>query len=119
MQCGTHCTDLANWMAKAELVANQDSSHINIDPHREAYAMYSHVSRRGSCLCQPAPEVSVSLATYDSTVEVPTCDDAVESCSSGEWLDGRAGLGPASEATVPTLSASVRTVLLDRITWTN
>ena len=85
MQCGTHCTDLANWMAKAELVANQDSSHINIDPHREAYAMYSHVSRRGR----------------------------------GEWLDGRAGLGPASEATVPTLSASVRTVLLDRITWTN
>ena len=94
-------SDLANWMAKPELVANQDSTHKNTDPHRVAYAMYSHVSSRGSCLFPPTPEVSMSFATYDSTLKVPKCENTVESCSSGELLHGRATLGPAEGGRSP------------------
>eukprot|EP00956_Cyclotella_meneghiniana_P038290 scaffold151724_cov50-Cyclotella_meneghiniana.AAC.1 len=94
-------SDLANWMANPELVANQDSTHSTVDPHREAYTMYSHVSSRGSCVFTPAPEVTVSLATYDSTLKVPKCDATVESCSSGDLLDGRASMGPAEQGNSP------------------
>ena len=94
-------SDLSNWMAKPELVANQDRTHTNTDPHRVAYAMYSHVSSRGSCVFTPAPEVTVSLASYDSTLKVPKCDATVESCSSGDLLDGRASMGPAEQGNSP------------------
>ena len=100
-------SDIANWIDKPELIANEDSTHKNIDPHREAHAMYSHVSSRGSCVFRPAPEVPVTLATYDSTLNVPRCVDSVESCSSGVLLNGRASLGPKEQGHSPsTLQAS-------------
>jgi hypothetical protein len=94
-------SDIANWMDKPELIANQDSTHISVDPRREAHAMYSHVSSRGSCVLPPMPEVSVTLATYDFTLKVPKCASTSESCSSGIMLDGRASLGPAEKGHSP------------------
>ena len=94
-------SDVSNWIDKPELLANEDHTHTNIDPHREAHAMYSHVSSRGSCVFLPAPEIPVTLATYDSALGVPRCVNSVESCSSGALLKGRASLGPKEEGNSP------------------
>ncbi|KAL7507478.1 hypothetical protein ACHAXN_004659 [Cyclotella atomus] len=94
-------SEVTNWMNKPELIANQDSAHQNVDPKREAHAMYSHVSSRGSCLLPPMPDVTVTTAQYDSTFKVPSCTSASESCSSGTLLDGRANIGPAEQGKSP------------------
>ena len=94
-------SDITNWIDKPELLANEDSTHKNIDPHREAHTMYSHVSSRGSCVFRPAPEVPVTLASYDSTLNVPRCVDSVKSCSSGVLLNGRSSLGPKEQGHSP------------------
>ncbi|KAL7502085.1 hypothetical protein ACHAXN_000168, partial [Cyclotella atomus] len=94
-------SDVTNWMDKPELMANQDSAHQSVDAKREAHAMYSHVSSRGSCLLPPMPEVTVTTAEYDSTFKVPRCTSASESCSSGTLLDGRASIGPAEQGKSP------------------
>ena len=94
-------SDIANWIGKPELLANQDNTHTNIDPHREAHTMYSHVSSRGSCVFPPAPEVQVTMATYDSALSVPRCVNSVKSCSSGVLVNGRASLGPREQGHSP------------------
>lgn len=94
-------SDIVNWMDKPELVANYDSAHKSVDPRREAHKMYSHVSSRGSCVIPPLPSVPTSFAVYDSTLKVPKCSTAAESCSSGTLLDGRGSIGPSEQGKSP------------------
>jgi PAS domain S-box-containing protein len=46
----------------------------------------------------PPPPPPSTTATYSSTLRVPRCSTVAASCDSGTLLDGRAGLGPESNA---------------------